>query len=591
MMRTHNCGELRKEHIGQTVTLCGWCHVRRDHGGLIFIDLRDRSGRAQVTIDPQEAPAVFEIAKDVKSEFVLKIIGAVAARPAGTENLKIPTGAVEVRAASLEILNPAKTPPFQIDNTLGVDENTRLKYRYLDLRSARMQRNLQMRHRFLSAVREYLNSQNFWEVETPMLLKSTPEGARDFLVPARLSPGKFYALPQSPQLMKQTLMVSGVERYYQIARCLRDEDLRGDRQYEHTQIDMEMSFATEEDIYALVEGLFANAFKACGLEITIPFPRLSYEESMTRFGNDKPDLRFGVELKEVGEIVSGTEFRPIASTLQAKGLIKGLCAPGCGGMSRKEIEELTALVARFGAGGLIPLAVEEGKIGGNLAKFFTPEQQQKLIELFAAKPGDMIMLIAGAPAIVNESLARLRLHLGEKLKLIPENQWNFLWVTDFPMFAWNEEEQCIEAMHHPFTSPREEDLPLLDTEPLKVKGRLYDVVLNGQEVASGSVRIHRREIQEKVFNLIRLSSEEAEKRFGFLLEAFEYGAPPHAGIAPGVDRLMAAILGEENIREVIAFPKTATGADPFTGAPSEVDAKQLADLGLALCLLPDKKTK
>jgi len=582
MMRTHCCGELRKEQIGQKVTLCGWCHVRRDHGGLIFVDLRDRSGRVQTVFDPTDAQEAFETARQVRNEYVLRVEGIVWARPAGTENSNLPTGEIEVRATRLEILNVAKTPPFQIENTLTVDENTRLKYRYLDLRSARMQRNMEIRHRFVTAVREYLNSQSFWEVETPMLLKSTPEGARDFIVPARLAPGKFFALPQSPQLMKQTLMISGVEKYYQIARCLRDEDLRGDRQFEHTQIDIEMSFIGEEDIYALIEGLFAHAFRACGIEISTPFPRLTYGESLARFGNDKPDLRFGLELKEVSSIVKGTAFRPIAQALDSGGVVKGLCAPKSGGMTRKEIDQLTSFASRFGAGGLIHLVVEDGSLSGPVAKFFAPEQQAALKSAFEACQGDMLLLIAGNAEIVNESLARLRSHLAEKLELIPPGQWKFLWVTDFPLFAWNAQEKRVEAMHHPFTSPREEDLPLLDTDPLKVKGRLYDVVLNGQEVASGSIRIHRREVQEKVFNIIQLTREEAERRFGFLLEAFEYGAPPHGGIAPGVDRLVTAILGEENIREVIAFPKTATGADPLTGAPSEVDEAQLAELGLAL---------
>ncbi|NIM05582.1 MAG: aspartate--tRNA ligase [Armatimonadetes bacterium] len=582
MMRTHSCGDLRKEHVGREVALCGWCHVRRDHGGLIFLDLRDRSGRVQVVFNPQEEKEAFSVAQEIKSEYVLRVQGIVSARPEGTENPDLPTGEIEVHASRLEILNVAKTPPFQIGDTQGVDDVVRLKYRYLDLRSERMQRNLSVRHRLVTAAREYLNSQGFWEVETPILLKSTPEGARDFLVPARLYPGKFYALPQSPQLMKQTLMISGVERYYQIARCLRDEDPRADRQVEHTQIDIEMSFITEEDIYAVVEGLFAHTFGACGIDISTPFPRLTYEEAMERFGTDKPDLRFGMELREVSSIVKGTEFRPIAQTLDYGGIVKGLCVPQSDDIGRKEIDRLTAFAARFGAGGLIHLVVEDGSLSGPLAKFFTPEQQESLKSAFKASSGDMLLLIAGDSATVNESLARLRVHLAERLELIPAGQWKFAWVTDFPLFSWNATGKCVEAMHHPFTSPREEDLPLLDTDPLKVKGRLYDVVLNGQEVASGSIRIHRREIQEKVFKMIQLSPEEAERRFGFLLEAFEYGAPPHGGIAPGVDRLVAAIVGEENIREVIAFPKTATGADPLTGAPSEVEGDQLAELGIAL---------
>jgi aspartyl-tRNA synthetase len=581
MMRTHNCGELRKEQVGEQVTLCGWCHVRRDHGGLIFVDLRDRSGRVQVVINPEDAEP-FAKAKEVRSEFVLRATGTVAARPAGTENPHLPTGEIEVHAGALEILNPSKPLPFQIDDTRGVDETIRLKYRYLDMRSARMKRNMEMRHLFITGIREYLNSQGFWEIETPLLLKSTPEGARDFIVPARLSPGKFFALPQSPQLMKQTLMICGVEKYYQIPKCLRDEDQRGDRQFEFTQLDLEMSFVSEEDIYAITEGAFKHAFKACGIEIETPFPRLTYAESMARFGNDKPDMRFGLELQEVSEIVKGTEFRPIALALGSGGIVKGLCAPKAGGLSRKEIDELTAHAARFGAAGVIHLTVDDGKLSGPQAKFFSEEQQKGLINAFHAEAGDMLLLIAGVAEKTNEALSRLRGFMAEKLNLIPPGQWKLLWVTDFPLFAWNEEHKRIDAMHHPFTSPREEDLPLLDTDPLKVHGRLYDVVLNGQEVASGSIRIHRREVQEKVFDIIRLSHEEAQERFGFLLEAFEYGAPPHGGIAPGIDRLVAAIVGEESIREVIAFPKTATGLDPLTGAPSEVDEKQLIELGLAI---------
>jgi aspartyl-tRNA synthetase len=583
MMRTHKCGELRKDHIGQRVTLCGWCNVRRDHGGLIFVDLRDRSGRVQTVFDPKEAAEVFETAHQVRSEFVLRIEGSVAARPAGTENANLPTGDIEVRADKIEVLNPSKPLPFQVDeDTHNVDETTRLKYRYLDLRTARMQRNMEVRHQFVTAIREHLNQQDFWEIETPMLLKSTPEGARDFLVPARLVPGHFFALPQSPQLMKQTLMISGIERYYQIARCLRDEDLRGDRQFEHTQIDIEMSFINEEDIYALIEGMMKKAFGACGIEIETPFPRLSYEESMARFGNDKPDLRYGMELQDVAEIVRGSEFRPVVQTLASEGIIKGLCAPGCAEMSRKEIDTLTSFVARFGAGGLIYLPVKDDALSGNMAKFFSAEQHQALKKVFNAANGDMIFIIAGAGAVTNDSLSRLRIHLAEKLNMIPQGQWKFLWVTEFPLFAWNEKEKRIDAMHHPFTSPRLEDIALLEKDPLQVKARLYDVVLNGQELASGSIRIHRREVQEKIFDIIGLDEAQAQERFGFLLQAFEYGAPPHGGIAAGIDRMVTAIVGEESIREVIAFPKTATGTDPLTGAPSEVDEEQLTELNIAL---------
>ena len=580
--RTREAGTLRSGDVGETVTLAGWTHTRRDHGGLIFVDLRDRSGVVQVVFDPHEAPAAHQAAKGVRSEFVLSITGRVAARPEGTENPHLPTGEVEVRAEQVEVLNAAKTPPFQIGAVAEADEGVRMRFRYLDLRTDRMQRNLQVRHRMAAATRQYLDSQGFWEVETPLLIKSTPEGARDFLVPSRLQPGQCYALPQSPQLYKQVLMVSGVERYYQLAKCLRDEDLRADRQLEFTQIDLEMSFVGQEDVIALSEGLAKHIFAAVGITVHTPFPRLTFAEAMARYGSDKPDTRFGLELADLTGALGECEFKVFASVIGGGGVVKAITVPGAADWSRSQLDEVAALATSYGAKGLVWLAVEEAGLRSPIAKFLSQAEQEAILRLAAAGAGDLVLVVADQAETAGAVLGRLRLALGRRLGLIPEGQFNFLWVTDFPLFVYNEDEQRIEPMHHPFSSPFPEDLGLLASEPLKVRGMLYDLVLNGHEVAGGSIRIHRRDIQEQVFGLIQLTPEQAQGRFGFLLEAFEYGTPPHGGIAFGFDRLVALVAGEESIREVIAFPKNAAGVDPMSGAPTGVDEQQLKELGLRL---------
>jgi len=594
MKRTHNCGELGLEHAGQRVVLNGWVNTRRDHGGLIFLDLRDRSGRVQVVCDPAESPEAHVIAQDLRNEYVVAIRGIVVARPAGMENPSLATGAVEVRCQQLEILNSARTPPFELDQRKSIDETLRVKHRYIDLRTERMQKNLRLRHTMAQATREFMNSRGFWEIETPFLIKSTPEGARDFIVPSRLQPGSFYALPQSPQLLKQILMISGVERYYQLARCLRDEDLRADRQPEFTQIDIEMSFVDEEDVFELCEGLVRHVFKAAGdcLGDKVfpavpdePFRRMTYGEAMLRYGTDKPDLRFGLEIRDVSELVRETPFAVFRQALNSGGVVRALKAPGAAGWTRREQEELSHLATSFGAPGLITIAPGESATKSAAAKYLTPLQLQKIAEAVGASEGDLVLCVAGPESAgwrTAEVLGRLRVHLGEKLALAQTGRWEFVWIVEFPLLTFNEQEGRIEGMHHPFTSPMQQDLLLLDSEPLKVRARLYDLVLNGSEIASGSIRIHRRDIQQKVFQTIGMSEQEAGERFGFLLEALEYGAPPHGGIAFGFDRMVAIAAGEESIREVIAFPKTSAGADPLTGSPSPVDEKQLRELGLSL---------
>jgi aspartyl-tRNA synthetase len=582
--RTHTCGVLKKNDAGQTVTLVGWVHSRRDHGGLIFIDLRDRTGLTQVVFNPQGTGAeLFKEAERLRSEFVVTVTGQVNLRPAGTENPKLPTGEIEVSATKFEVLNPSKPLPFEVADETEVNEETRLKYRYLDLRRPRMKNNLIFRYETVKMIRDYLDSQGFIEVETPILTKSTPEGARDYLVPSRVHPNMFFALPQSPQLFKQMLMVAGMERYFQIAKCFRDEDLRADRQPEHTQIDMEMSFASQEDIFTLVEGLMSTVFKKMmSVELKTPFPRLTYAEAKSKYGSDKPDLRFGMEIRDIGDVVKGTEFKVFAEVVKNNGVIRAICAPGIAGYSRKEIDDLIKQANEFGAKGLAWFKVTEKGLDSPIAKFFKPEILAKLKDFMAARPNDMILIIADIPRIVIESLGRLRLYLGEKLNLVNKKEFNFLWVLDFPMFQYNDEEKRWESEHHPFTAPNHDDVDYFETDPGKMRSQSYDLVLNGTEIASGSIRIHRKEIQERVFKTLGISAGEAKEKFGFLLEAFEYGAPPHGGIAPGLDRLVTLMLGETSIREVIAFPKTQKAICPLTDAPGPVGEKQLQELHIKL---------
>jgi len=586
MLRTHNCGELGPQNIGHTVTLAGWVSTTRDHGGLTFIDLRDRSGIVQVVFDPANAAEAHEQAKQVRNEFVVRVQGEVAARPAGAENPNLPTGAIEVKADSLEILNAARTPPFVVGDD-NVDENIRLRYRYLDLRSPRMQRNLRLRAQMARACREYLDSQGFIEIETPLLIRSTPEGARDYLVPSRILPGSFYALPQSPQLLKQLLMVSGMERYYQLARCLRDEDLRANRQPEFTQIDIEMSFADENDVISISEGLMRAIFRVAGVELTPPFPRLEYAEAMTRFGTDKPDMRFGMELQDVSACFAQTGFAVFRQVLDSGGVVLAIKAKAAGDWPRREIEGLSATATRLGAKGLVTFAFTAEGPKSPMLKHFSASEIEALKERLQAAQGDLALLVADDFEAAATVLGRLRLHMARALNLIDARAWSLVWITGFPLFAHNEQGKRIEPMHHPFSSPLEQDMPLLDSDPLKVRGRLYDLVINGEEVGGGSVRIHQRALQEKVLQIIQMPPEEARRRFGFLMEAFEYGAPPHAGIAFGFDRLVALAVGEVDpegirMREVMAFPKASSGLDPLLQAPSPVDEEQLRDLGLRL---------
>ena len=581
LKKTCGCGELTSKDIGREVVLMGWAQRVRDHGGLIFVDVRDRTGIVQVVCDPKESPSAYEVMKGWRSEFVVAVKGKVRRRPPGTENPNIPTGEIEVSAVVAETLNPSLPPPFLVRDEIDVEEITRLKYRYIDLRRPKMTRNIYHRYRFTKAVRDFMDKEGFWEIETPILIKSTPEGARDFLVPSRLNPGTFYALPQSPQLLKQILMLSGIEKYFQIARCFRDEDLRADRQPEFTQIDIEMSFVDKDDVIDLTERMLQYAFKeAFDNDITIPFPRLSYFEAMERFGSDKPDISFGMELKDVTDILSSSSFRVFAEAVRNGKCIKGICVPQFASLTRQMIDKLTDVAKEEGAKGLavIPLG-EERK--SNVAKFLTEAELEGLAERFSAQRGDCLLLVADDWEVACSSLGKIRQLLGQQLSL-RRGGFHFLWVIDFPLFQYNEEEKRIEPSHHPFSSPLDEDIPLLDSEPLKVRGKVYDVILNGNEIGGGSIRIHNSELQRKVFKIIGLDEAVAEERFGFLLRAFQYGAPPHGGIALGLDRIVALALGEESIREVIAFPKTQTGSCPLTEAPSPVDESQLKELHIKI---------
>jgi len=594
LLKSHSCGELRKEHVGTRVTLAGWVDRRRDHGGLVFIDLRNREGVVQVVFNPETSPASHEVATGMRSEYVVRVSGEVALRPPETENSRLATGDVEVIAATADILNPSKTPPFYINEDIEVEENLRLKYRYLDLRRARMRENMLLRHRVVKFTRDFLDAKGFIEVETPVLIKSTPEGARDYLVPSRIHPGEFYALPQSPQQLKQLLMVAGVEKYFQIARCFRDEDLRADRQPEFTQLDLEMSFVEEEDILNLLEELFTVLVEAVKPEMRVikPFPRLGYAEAMERYGIDKPDLRFGLEIKDLSDIAAQSEFAVFRSVIADGGKVKGMCAPGAATYTRHQLDELNRMVRDLGGQGLLTISLDAAAgsienltldgIRSVAAKYLSLDQVKEMSRRLGAEAGDLLLIIAGKPGQVETVLGGLRLEIGHRLNLADPEVLAFAFVSGFPLLSRDEKTGHWEPMHHPFTAPKDEDVSLLDVAPEKVRGKHYDMVCNGCEVAGGSIRIHTDHLQRKVFRLLGYSDEEIEERFGHLLEAFQYGAPPHGGIAAGIDRIVMLLAGEESIREVMAFPKTQSAIDLTINAPSPVSREQLAELHLRL---------
>ncbi|MGB9716326.1 MAG: aspartate--tRNA ligase [Thermodesulfovibrionales bacterium] len=595
MFRDKGCGEIKETDVGKKMTLCGWIFRRRDHGGLIFVDLRDRSGIIQVVFSPEVSQEAHELAHELRSEYVISVTGELRKRPEGTENPNLPTGNLEIYAETLDILNRSAPLPLNIEDAVNISETLRLKYRYLDLRRPDMQRNLIIRHKATKVIRDYLDEMGFLEIETPVLTKSTPEGARDYLVPSRLNPGLFYALPQSPQLFKQILMISGFEKYFQIVKCFRDEDLRADRQPEFTQVDLEMSFVNKEDIIALVEGMMKRLFKeVLDVDINTPFERLSFKESLERFGTDKPDLRFGLELKDMTDLSKKCSFRVFLETIQAGGRIKAINGKGMADLSRREIDLLTEEVQSFGAKGLAWIKVRSssgGRYESPIVKFFPSEVLQEMSKRLGAEEGDLMLFVADEEKIVHDVLSKMRIELGKRLNLIRDD-YRFVWITDFPLLEWNKDEGRFEAMHHPFTSPADEDIERLfsinisNKEPItsyfsllsSIKAKAYDIVLNGYEIGGGSIRIHRRDLQKKMFEILGISEEEANKKFGFLLEALEYGAPPHGGIALGLDRLIMIMVGATSIRDVIAFPKTQKAACLMSGTPSQVDPKQLKEL-------------
>ena len=594
LLKTIGCGSLRSEHAGTEVTLAGWVHRRRDHGSLIFVDLRDRDGLVQVIFNPDLAPEAHAVAETLRNEWVVQVVGRVERRPEGTENPELPTGAVEVLASSATVLGRSETPPFYVNEDTEVDELLRLKYRFVDLRRRRMLDMMTLRHRVVKYIRDFLDERDFLEIETPILIKSTPEGARDFLVPSRLIPGSFYALPQSPQQLKQLLMVAGFERYFQIARCFRDEDPRADRVVEHTQLDLEMSFVEEEDVLGLIEELYTSLVEAILPEkrVVKPFPRITYEDAMASYGTDKPDLRFGLQLADLSDIAAVTDFRVFQTVLKNGGVVKGFRAPGCASYSRRQLDELTDFVKARGVQGLVSMALtgEPGPLSGltqegvksAVSRFLTLDQVREMAERVGAEIGDLLLIVAGPAKSTNLALGQLRNELGQRLELVNPDQLVFAFVVDFPLFEWIDEENRWDAMHHAFSAPKDGYEQFIESDPGRVIGRLYDMICNGEELASGSIRVHTRELQERIFKVIGYTPDQIEERFGQLLMAFDYGAPPHGGIAPGIDRLMMVLTNTDNIRDVIAFPKTQSGSDPLFGAPAPIEEAQLAELGLKL---------
>ena len=595
MIRDRYCGEITESDTGKEFNLAGWVQKRRDHGGLIFIDLRDRSGLVQVVFSPEVAGQYHDLAHSIRSEFVLRVKGKISLRPEGTENTDLATGAVEMYAGELEILNPSEALPFMIVDDTDASESLRLKHRYLDLRRPVMLNNLILRHKVTKSARDFFDSKGFLEIETPMLTKSTPEGARDYIVPSRTNPGRFFALPQSPQIFKQLLMVAGMEKYFQIVKCFRDEDLRADRQPEFTQIDMEMSFVNEDDVMGAIEGLLVRVFKdALNEDVPTPFPRLTYKEAMERFGSDKPDTRFGLELKDMANLAGKGEFKVFLGALDSGGRVMGLRGPGMASLSRKEVDALTAEAQSFGAKGLAWIKVVEGGFESPIAKFFPVDALKEMATTLEAEAGDMMFFVADSEAVTWDVLGRLRLDFGKKLGLAGEGQWKFLWVVDYPLLEWDEEEKRYSAMHHPFTSPKDGDVERMvekDADPAGFSAKAYDVVLNGVEIGGGSIRIHDQKVQERMFELLGISKEDAEAKFGFLLDALRFGAPPHGGIALGLDRLVMLMVGGDSIRDVIAFPKTQKAACMMSEAPSKVDEKQLKELSIRLDIVEDDETE